>query len=76
MTPAEALRAATMGGAAALGLQTEAGSLEVGKRCDLLVLDAASHEELPYHFGVNLVGVVVAGGRVVVPTPDQAGGPA
>ena len=76
MTPAEALRAATMGGAAALGLQTEAGSLEVGKRCDLLVLDVTSHEELPYHFGVNLVGVVVAGGRVVVPTPDQAGGPA
>jgi len=66
MTPAEALRAATMGGAAALGLQAEVGSLEVGKRCDLLVLDAASHDELPYHYGVNLVSGVVAGGRVVV----------
>jgi len=87
MTPAEALRAATMGGAAALGLQAEVGSLEVGKRCDLLVLDAASHEELPYHFGVNLVRGVVAGGRVVVAggaagsasatsTSDEAGGPA
>lgn len=87
MTPAEALRAATMGGAAALGLQDEVGSLEVGKRCDLLVLDAASHEELPYHFGVNLVSGVVAGGRVVVAggaagaasattTSDEAGGSA
>jgi imidazolonepropionase len=84
MTPAEALRAATTGGAAALGLQAEVGSLEVGKRCDLLVLDAASHEELPYHFGVNLVGVVVAGGHViaggaacpasVATTPDGVGG--
>ncbi len=66
LTPAEALRAATMGGAAALGLQHEVGSLEAGKRCDLLVLDAASHEELPYHWGVNLVTGVIAGGKLVV----------
>ncbi len=66
LTPAEALRAATLGGAAALGLQNEVGSIELGKRCDLLVLDAASHEELPYHYGVNLVTGVVAGGELVV----------
>jgi len=66
LTPAEALRAATMGGASALGLQHEAGSVEPGKRCDLLVLDAASHQELPYHWGVNLVSGVIAGGEVVV----------
>jgi imidazolonepropionase len=72
LSPAEALRAATMGGAAALGLQAEVGSLETGKRCDLVVLDAASHEELPYHYGVNLVTGVVAGGRVAI----SGGGPA
>ncbi len=66
LTPAEALRAATVGGAAALGLQAEVGSLEVGKRCDLLVLGVASHEELPYHFGVNLVDSVIAGGALAV----------
>ena len=67
LTPAEALHsAATMGGAAALGLQHEAGSVEPGKRCDLLVLDAASHQELPYHWGVNLVSGVIAGGDIVV----------
>jgi len=66
LTPAEALRAATMGGAAALGLQHEVGSLEPGKYCDLLVLDSATHQELPYHWGVNLVTGVILGGRVVV----------
>jgi imidazolonepropionase len=66
LTPAEALRAATMGGAAALGLEHEVGSVEPGKRCDLIVLDAASHQELPYHWGVNLVTGVIAGGEVVV----------
>ncbi len=66
LTPAEALRAATVGGAAALGLQAEVGSLAVGKRCDLLVLDAASHEELPYHYGVNLVDSVIVGGALAV----------
>jgi imidazolonepropionase len=66
LTPAEALRAATQGGAAALGLQHEVGSVEPGKRCDLLVLDAATHQELPYHWGVNLVTGVIVGGEVVV----------
>ena len=66
VTPAEALRAATLGGAAALGLQHEVGSLEPGKYCDLLVLDAATHQELPYHWGVNLVTGVLVGGRVAV----------
>ena len=66
VTPAEALRAATMGGAAALGLQGEVGSIEVGKRCDLVLLAAASHQELPYHYGVNLASGVIAAGEVVV----------
>ena len=64
LTPARALRAATLGGAAALGLGDEVGSLEVGKSCDLIVLEAASRHELPYHFGVNLAALVVAGGRL------------
>jgi imidazolonepropionase len=66
LTPAEAVRAATLGGAHALGLGHEVGSLEVGKRCDLVVLDAENHRELPYHFGVNLVDSVVVDARLVV----------
>ena len=65
LTPDEALYAATVGGAAALR-RDDVGSLEVGKRCDFSVLVAESRTELPYHFGVNLVGDVVVGGRVVV----------
>jgi len=65
LTPDEALYAATVGGAAALR-RNDVGSLAVGKRCDFSVLLAESRSELPYHFGVNLVGDVVVGGRVVV----------
>jgi imidazolonepropionase len=65
LTPDEALYAATVGGAEALR-RDDVGSLEVGRRCDFSVLVAASRSEMPYHFGVNLVGDVVVGGRVVV----------
>ena len=65
LTPDEALYAATVGGAAALRRE-DVGSLAVGKHCDFSVLVAESRTELPYHFGVNLVGDVVVGGRVVV----------
>ena len=66
LTPDEAVYAATMGGAAALRRASEVGSLEVGKRCDFVVLGSASRTELPYHFGVNLVRDVVVDGRLVV----------
>jgi imidazolonepropionase len=62
LTPDEALYAATMGGAAALRLQDEVGSLEVGKSCDFIVLGAESRHELPYHWGVNLVEGAIVGG--------------
>jgi imidazolonepropionase len=62
----EALRAATLGGARALRVEHEVGSLEVGKRADLVVLDAQDYRELPYHFGVNLARWVVAAGEIVV----------
>ena len=66
LTPSQALRAATAGGAAALGRAHEVGSLQPGMWCDLLVLGGEGHHELGYHFGVNLVRDVVVGGRVVV----------
>lgn len=65
MTPAEAISAATINAAHAVGLGEEVGSLEPGKRADLLVLDAPSYRHLGYRFGTNLAWAVVAGGRVV-----------
>ena len=62
----EALRAATLGGARALCLQDDIGSLAPGKQADLVVLDARHYRELPYHFGINLALAVVSRGRIVV----------
>lgn len=65
MTPAEAVRAATAGGAAALRL-TDRGAIEVGLRADLVVLDAPSHQHLAYRPGVPLVHQVWQAGSPVV----------
>jgi imidazolonepropionase len=66
LNPAEAITAATINAAHALGRASEFGSLEVGKRADVVVLDAPNHKFLGYHFGVNLVDKVVKKGRIVV----------
>jgi imidazolonepropionase len=65
MTPAEAISAATINAAHAVGLGGEVGSLEPGKRADLILLDVPAYQHLAYRFGTNLVGAVVAGGRNV-----------
>jgi imidazolonepropionase len=65
MTPAEAISAATINAAYAVGLGREVGSLEPGKRADLLLLKVPSYQHLAYRFGTNLVEGVVAGGRVI-----------
>jgi imidazolonepropionase len=67
MTVEEAIEAATLGGAWAMGLQGEVGSLTPGKACDLLVLDIPNYYHLPYLYGVNHVERVVKRGRVVWP---------
>jgi imidazolonepropionase len=67
MTVEEAIEAATLGGAHALGLQGTIGALAPGKAVDLCVLDIPNYYHLPYLFGVNHVRAVVKGGRVVGP---------
>ena len=63
LRPMEALRAATLGGAAALGI--DAGHLRVGAPADLVVLDAPSPTWFAYRPGVDLVRAVLLGGQVV-----------
>lgn len=65
MTPREAIEGATINAARAIGVEKEIGSIEEGKRADLLVVDAPSHAFIPYHFGVNLVERVIKNGKVV-----------
>ena len=65
MTPAEAVHAATYVGAQALD-RDDVGVLTVGKRADLMILDAPSHVHLAYRPGVPLVTATWVGGRPVV----------
>jgi imidazolonepropionase len=70
-TALEALLACTLNAAWVLGLSDELGSLEVGKRADIVVLDEPiSH--VPYRFGRNPVCVVVRAGEVAWVRPDAA----
>ncbi len=66
LTVEEALTAATLNAAAALGRAGEIGSVELGKKADLLVLNEPTHYHLVYHYGVNPVRHVVKNGSVVV----------
>jgi len=64
LTPSQSLWAATRGGALALA-RPDRGRLMPGDRGDLVVLDAPSHLHIPYRPDTDLVGAVVAAGRVV-----------
>jgi imidazolonepropionase len=66
MTPAEVIVAATINAAHAVGLGHQVGSLEVGKKADILVLDVPDYRHLSYRFGVNLVEKVIKGGELFV----------
>ncbi len=69
LLPGEALVAATLNSAWALGRQDRAGSLAPGKDADFLVLDGDDHRLVPYRAGHNPVRKVFVGGREVVWAP-------
>ena len=64
LTPTEAVAAATLNAAWAIGRAADCGSLEPGKRADVLVLNLGSVAEIPYWLGENPVRDVVIGGAV------------
>ncbi len=64
LTPAQAIAAATINAAAAIGRADRIGSLEPGKQADLLVLSVPDYRHLGYRFGTNLVQTVIKKGRV------------
>ena len=67
----EALLAATLNAAWVLGWSEQLGSLESGKRADVLLLDGPA-EQVPYRFGHNPVAIVFSAGEPVWVRPDQA----
>ena len=62
MTAAEALTAMTLNAAAAVGRAAAIGSIEPGKRADIVLLDAPDYRFLAYKTGLNLVERVYCGG--------------
>jgi len=70
MTPAEAISASTINAAHAIGRAAQTGSLEVGKRADLVIFSVPDYREIPYHFGVGLVDMTMAAGEILVRRPE------
>jgi imidazolonepropionase len=65
MTTEEALTAATINAAHAIERAKEKGSLEVGKKADIVIFDAPNHKYFSYHYGVNLAEKIFKNGELV-----------
>ncbi len=65
MTVAEAITASTINAAHSLQRGDTLGSIEPGKKADILIMDMPSYRFLPYHFGSNNVETVIKEGKVI-----------
>lgn len=65
LLPSEALNAATINAAYAIGLGDMVGSIEVGKRADLAIFETVDYRQISYEFGGDLVSAVFCGGTSV-----------
>jgi len=66
LTPEEVLTAVTLNAAAAIDMADKVGSVEVGKKGDLVIWDAPDLDYICYRLGSNLVKTVIKSGKVVV----------
>lgn len=66
MTPAEVLAASTINAAHAIKRGHEIGSLETGKKADIVIFDVPNYMSLQYLYGVNHVSCVIKNGQVVL----------
>ncbi len=64
LTAEESICAATINGAAAMGLADKVGSLEPDKQADLAVFDVGDYREIPYYFGASLCALTLKKGKV------------
>ena len=66
MTPEEAINAATINGAYAMGISETHGSITLGKKANVIITKPInSLYQLPYSFGSNLIETVIIGGTIV-----------
>jgi imidazolonepropionase len=68
LTQAQALAAATINAAHAIGRGGSIGSLEIGKQADVLIVDVSDYRSIGYRYGTNLVRSVIKRGQVVYST--------
>ena len=61
----EVITALTLNGVAALGLADKTGSIEVGKRGNLVMLGSDNYNVLPYYVGMNCVQTTIHEGNIV-----------
>jgi len=66
MTIEEAINAVTINSAYAIDCHQRAGSIAIGKKMDLLLLDIPDYSYMAYHLGINPVHTVIKSGEVVV----------
>ncbi len=69
MIPKDVIQATTIHAAKSVGREKEIGSLEVGKKADILILDIPNYKYLPYHFGVDHAECVIKAGRIAFKKP-------
>ena len=69
MSIEETITALTLNGAAAIGRSEEIGSVEAGKRGDLVILGSDNYHVLPYYVGMNCVKTTIHNGRIVSQNP-------
>jgi imidazolonepropionase len=67
MTPEEAINAATINGAYAMGISDTHGSITVGKKANFIITKPiSSYYQLPYAFGSNLIESVFLEGKIII----------
>ncbi len=65
LLPSEAFNAATINAAYAIGSGETAGSLEVGKYADVLILDTNDYRQIAYEFGASFVKTIIKKGEIL-----------
>ena len=75
LTPAQALAAATINAAHAIGRGGSIGSVETGKQADLLIMDVPDYRLIGYRYGTNLARTVIKRGCVVHQASRPPGAP-
>ena len=64
MTIEEIITSLTINAAAAVGKSNTTGSIEKGKKADIIILEYPSIHFLPYHAAVNIVETVIKNGKI------------